>query len=85
MINNNSHESVGDQKINVSFKNYEKLAKHLGFKNYYYINNSKSLHQIDKFLKSNGPSFLHAKIKTGTLNNLVRPNNFKKIKDNFMH
>lgn len=85
MINNNSHESVGDQKINVSFQNYEKLAKYLGFKNYYFIDNKKNLNLINKFLKSNGPSFLHAKIKIGTLKNLVRPSNFTKIKDNFMN
>ena len=84
MIDNNSHESIGDQKINLKQINYKLLVKSLGFKKYFYVQN-KSLLSINQFLKSSGPSFLHVKVKIGTLKNLYRPKNFQFLKKSFLN
>ena len=85
LVDNESHESIGDQSINIKNININKLSQSLGFKKFYYTSNKNNLENLmKKFLKSNGPSFFHIKIQTGTLPNLVRPKNFSKIKEFFM-
>ena len=45
-------------------------------------------HQLDKklkaFFKSNGPSLMEIRIRTGSIKNLLRPKNLKDIKENFI-
>ena len=84
MIDNNSHESIGDQKINLKKINYRLLVKSLGFSNYHYVKSSNDFRKIDNFLKIKGPSFLHVKTSVGTLKKLLRPKNFIKLKEDFL-
>tara|TARA_B110001454_G_scaffold215832_1_gene237974 strand:- start:2074 stop:3192 length:1119 start_codon:yes stop_codon:yes gene_type:complete len=84
LINNNSHESIGNIKINKKI-NYEKIAKAFNFKKYFYLKEKKLLkRKIKSFLKCKGPAFLEASVNLGTLQNLERPKKFKVIKKNFL-
>lgn len=86
LIDNESHESIGDQPIVFKNLNINKLAKAMGFKNFFYTNKISKLDILmKKFINSKGPSFYHIKIKSGTLHNLVRPKKFNEIKKNFMN
>lgn len=85
IFNNNSHESVGGQLTNAAGIDFKNLSKSVGYKNYFKIENKKSiLPVIKKIIKSNGPSLLEIKIKNGSLKNLSRPKNLIAIKNNFM-
>ena len=85
LFNNNSHESVGGQKTFADGINFENLTKSLGYKKYFQLNNKKYLNQVvNRFLKSNGPSFLEVKISTGSLEDLSRPKKLYSIKKFFM-
>ena len=85
LVDNESHESIGKQTINLKNINFKKLSEGFSFKNYFFTYKKKELEKkIKKLLKVNGPSFLHIKIKTGTLKNLVRPKDFLQIERNFM-
>jgi phosphonopyruvate decarboxylase len=85
LLNNGSHESVGDQKIDsfkVSFKN---ISKGFGYKNYYLAKNNLSFNKnLKYFLNSKGPSFFEIYIKSETIKNLSRPKNLIKIKEDFI-
>ena len=83
MIDNNSHEFIGDQKINLKQINYKLLVKSLGFKKYFYFQKN-IFCSINQFLKSSVPTFLHVKVKIGTLKNLYRPKNFQFLKKSFL-
>jgi phosphonopyruvate decarboxylase len=85
LLNNGSHESVGNQKID-SFKvNFKKISKGLGYKNYYLAKNNLSFQKnIKYFLKSKGPSFFEVHIRSESIKNLSRPKNLIKIKENFI-
>ena len=86
LLNNNSHESVGNQKTGAFKINFEKISKALGYKNYILIDNKKFLKKkLKKFVNLNGPSFLEIKINIGTNKNLGRPSNFKLIKERFIN
>lgn len=84
LLDNNSHESIGGQEINFKL-DVEKFSKAAGFKNFYLLENLKKIsNTIKKFLNSSGSSFLHVKIKEGSIiKKLPRPKNFKKILINF--
>ncbi len=85
LLNNGSHESVGLQRTFVEKTDFPLLAKTLGYKRFDKIIYKKNLtKKLKKFLKLSGPSFLEIKIKPGKINNLKRPNNFIKIKNDFM-
>lgn len=85
LIDNESHESIGGQKIDLGKVDFKKLSDAFGFKKYFLLNKKKDLKiKMRQFLKSKGPSFFHVKVKSGTLNNLIRPKNFQSIKKNFM-
>ena len=85
LVDNESHESIGKQTITLKNLNFKKLSEGFGFKDYTFVYKKKELEKkLRKLLKSSGPSFLHIKIKTGTLKNLVRPKDFLQIKRNFM-
>ena len=58
LLNNNVHESVGNQKTFIEKINLKSFAKSLKFKNYYLIYNSKQIQKnINSFIKCDGPSF----------------------------
>ena len=85
LIDNEAHESIGLQPISINKVDFKKLSKSLGFKNFYLINSKNEIKKnITKLLNNKGPSFMHVKIKTGTLENLPRPKDFISIKRNFM-
>ncbi len=86
LVDNESHESIGDQPISLKNINIKRLSQALGFKKFFY---TEKINKLDflmkKFINSPGPSFYHIKIKTGTLPNLVRPKKFEEIKKRFMN
>ncbi len=85
LFNNNSHESVGGQKTFADGINFENLTKSLGYKKYFQLNNKRYLNQVvNRFLKSNGPSFLEVKISNGSIENLSRPKKLYSIKKFFI-
>ena len=85
LLNNSAHESVGGQKNIADQINFFLLSKSLGFKSYVLIKNKNNYEKnIIKFLKSSGPSFLESKIQVRSMKNLLRPSNFKIIKNKFM-
>ena len=86
LLNNNAHESVGGQTTNADMINFEKLTRSLNYKKFFIIKNKNELNKKLKiFIRSKGPSFLEIKIKKGSISNLMRPANLKRIKKNFMH
>jgi phosphonopyruvate decarboxylase len=85
LLNNGSHESVGDQKIDTFKVNFKNISKSFGYKNYYLAKNNLSFNQnLKYFLKSNGPSFFEVRIRSESIKNLSRPKDLIKIKKNFI-
>ena len=85
LINNQSHESVGGQKINFIRTNLEKITKGLGYSKYLKVRNKKDLKRsISYMMRYKGTIFLEILVKKGSIKNLGRPNNFIKIKENFL-
>ena len=85
LLNNGSHESVGDQKIDTFKVNFKNISKSLGYKNYYLAKNNLSFNKnLKYFLKSKGPNFFEVHIKSESVKNLSRPKNFIKIKEDFI-
>ena len=84
LINNNSHESIGNIELN-KYLDFRKISNAINFKKYFIINDRKYLKKkLSTFLKYNGPAFLEAKVSVGTLKSLLRPKNFINIKNNFI-
>jgi phosphonopyruvate decarboxylase len=85
LLNNGSHESVGDQKIDTFKVNFKNISKGFGYKNYYLATNNLSFNKnLKYFLKSNGPSFFEVRIRSESIKNLSRPTDLIKIKNNFI-
>lgn len=85
LVDNEAHESIGMQPIFINKIDFKNLSKSLGFKNFYLIKEKKDIKiKISSFLRSQGPSFLHVKVKVGTIKNLPRPKDFLRIKKNFV-
>jgi len=85
LLNNGSHESVGDQKIDTFRVNFKNISKGFGYKNYYLAKNNLSFnHNLKYFLKSKGPSLFEVHIKSETIKNLSRPKDLIKIKEDFI-
>jgi phosphonopyruvate decarboxylase len=85
LLNNGSHESVGDQKIDSQKVNFKKVISGLGYKKYYIAKNKNIfLKNLSKFLKMKGPVFFEIYINTGSLVNLNRPKNLIEIKKEFI-
>ena len=86
LLNNNSHESVGNQKTDAFKINFSKLSKSIGYKNYFLIDDKNLINsKLKKFINIPGPSFLEIKINSRVIEKLGRPSNFKLIKNNFMN
>jgi phosphonopyruvate decarboxylase len=85
LFNNFSHLSVGAQKTYSENININLLVKSLGYRNYYKINNYKSLKKIfPKFLLGSGPSLLEIQCNNEVIDNLPRIKNFKKVYNEFI-
>ena len=86
LLNNNSHESVGGQKTNLSKINLERVIKEFKFEKYYLVKNKKELNnKLNLFLISKKRAFLEIKMSSSNENSLLgRPKDFIKIKKNFM-
>lgn len=85
LLNNGCHESVGGQISTSTGIDFKKLSESLGYKKYFLINSKINMEKkIKFFLNSDGPTLLEVKIKTGSVDNLNRPNNFLRIKNRFM-
>jgi phosphonopyruvate decarboxylase len=85
LLNNGSHESVGNQKIDTLKINFKNIIKGFSYKNYYLADNNLSFNQnLKYFLKSKGPSFFEVHIRSESIKKLSRPINFVKIKEDFI-
>jgi phosphonopyruvate decarboxylase len=85
LLNNGSHESVGDQKIDTFKVDFKNISKSFGYKNYYLAKNILSFNKnLKYFLRSKGPSFFEIHIVSKSIKNLSRPKNFIKIKEYFI-
>jgi len=85
LLNNGSHESVGDQKIDTFKINLKKITTSFGYKNYYLASNNLTFAKnLKYFLKSQGPSFFEIRMKSEATKNLLRPRKLIKVKDDFM-
>jgi len=85
LLNNNMHESVGEQLTSAKKIDFQKLSSSLGYQKYFKITKiNKSRIILRNFIKSKGPSFLEVKINSGTFKKLIRPKNLKKIKTDFI-
>jgi phosphonopyruvate decarboxylase len=85
LLNNGSHESVGNQKIDTLKVNFKNISKSFGYKTYYLSKNNLSfIKNLRKFLKLKGPSFFEILIKSQSIKNLSRPKNLLRIKKNFI-
>ena len=86
LLNNNVHESVGNQKTNINQLNIKNLSLNFNFKNYFLIKENSNMNKLIKnFLSAKGPSFLEVRIKNVSMKNLVRPKDFIRIKNNFIN
>jgi len=85
LLNNESHLSVGGQSTSINNLKIKDFSYSVGFNNYFQIkNNSEIKKKIEKFLKSKNKSFLEVKVTKNSIQNLSRPKNLKKIKNNFL-
>lgn len=84
LFNNHSHESVGCQPTYSENVNIKNLVLSMGYKYYKKIEKKNDIDkELKKFLNLPGSSFLEVKTSLGSLENLTRPNNLIKIKNDF--
>ena len=75
LLDNNVHDSTGQQLTNASTVDFSNIAINCGYKNSYSVDN---LDDFSKIIKTNlkntfGPTFIHIKIQKGSIENLGRP------------
>ena len=78
LLDNNVHDSTGQQLTNASTVDFANIAINCGYQNSYSIDN---LNDFSKIIKKNlvssnktiGPTFIHIKIQKGSIENLGRP------------
>ena len=75
LLDNNVHDSTGQQLTNASTVDFANIAINCGYKRSYSTDNTNDFANILKknLIKSEGPSFIHVKIKKGSVTNLGRP------------
>ncbi len=85
LLDNQSHESVGEVRLNYNINNIKSFAKAVGFKKYIQISNlnklNTTLRNIKKFKL---PIFIHVMTNIEQNRNLPRPKNLTKIKKEFI-
>ena len=77
VLDNNVHDSTGQQLTNASTVDFANIAINCSYKNSYSTDN---LNDFSKIIKKNlirnktiGPTFIHVKIQKGSIKNLGRP------------
>ena len=88
LLDNSSHESVGEVNLNYSMTNFKDFAKSVGFKRYIKITRLNKLNSCLRNLKKNNlPIFIHVITNIERNANLPRPSvkELKKIKQDFMN
>ena len=85
LLNNNCHESVGGQDTYADNIDFLKFSEALGFKKFIQITNTKQLDvKLKKILSCKTSIFVEVKVSKSKKNNLPRPKNLIKIKENFI-
>lgn len=81
VFNNYQHESVGGQKTVSKNLNFKNIVLGCGYKRYFFSDSIYGLNEkIKNFLKIKGPAFFEIIVKSGSIKNLGRPNNFSFLK-----
>jgi len=75
LLDNNVHDSTGQQLTNASTVNFANIAANCGYKESYSTDNTNNFSNIIKKKLSNthGPIFIRIKIQKGSVQNLGRP------------
>ena len=74
LLDNNVHDSTGQQLTNASTVDFNSVAISCGYKISYLVNNLNGFERsLKESLKKKGPIFINVKIKPGSINNLGRP------------
>ncbi|MDN4608472.1 phosphonopyruvate decarboxylase [Sporosarcina highlanderae] len=74
LLDNQTHDSTGGQRTVSHNVNFVNIAAACGYEKSLYIHNLKELEkEIQKWKKTKGLTFLHLKIRTGSKQNLGRP------------
>jgi phosphonopyruvate decarboxylase len=85
ILNNGVHESVGGQTTTSRTIDFKKIASSMGYKSFLQLSKKESIKKtISLFLRSTGPVLMEVCIDTGSIKNLQRPKNLKKIKFFFL-
>ena len=74
-LDNNVHDSTGQQLTNATNVEFANVAINCGYKQSYSTDNTNDFSKILKknLVNTNGPIFIHIKIKKGSFDNLGRP------------
>lgn len=81
VLDNQKHESVGNQFTSSKHINFKKLSESFKFDKYYQINNENNLSKLlDKIFLNKKKTFIHVKMSLSKNNKLLRP---KVLKINF--
>ena len=74
LLDNNVHDSTGQQLTNASTVDFTSVAISCGYKISYLVNDLNGFERsLKESLKKKGPIFINVKIKPGSINNLGRP------------
>ena len=75
LLDNNVHDSTGQQLTNASTMDFANIAVNCGYKESYSTDNINDFSNIIKKKLTNtfGPTFIHIKIQKGSIENLIRP------------
>ena len=74
LLDNNVHDSTGQQLTNASTVDFTSVAINCGYKISYLVNNLFSFEKsLKESLKKKGPIFINVRIKPGSISNLGRP------------
>ena len=75
LLDNNVHDSTGQQLTNASTVNFANIAVNCGYKESYSTDNTNDFSNIikKKLKNTHGPIFIHIKIQKGSIQNLGRP------------
>ena len=75
LLDNNVHDSTGQQLTNASNVNFANIAINCGYKESYSTDNTNDFSKIikNKLKNTKGPIFIHIKIQKGSVQNLGRP------------
>lgn len=84
VLDNECYGSTGSQCTYASTVDLGKVAEAVGFKNRYFIDEKDENFSFKEILNSNGPVFVHLKVKPGNADVPVIPMDAVEIKERFM-